>query len=91
MQGSFTHSSSKIDNAFMNALHDLQRFDTTKAVESNTTPISVERILKETNQQISLYDLMVLSPTIREDTIRVLQSLPIPGSSGGHLPVLQGS
>lgn len=58
-------------------------------VESLTTRVSVEKILKETHQQISLYDLMVLSPIVREDAMKVLQSLPMVGSSGGHLPILE--
>ncbi|MCO5606520.1 hypothetical protein L7F22_060708 [Adiantum nelumboides] len=79
---------SDIDGAFLEAIADLQQLPLPMQESSSKGKLSAEFLLKNTFQQVSLYDMLKIDAEFRGDTLAIIQSLyPGASTSGGHLPV----
>ncbi|MCO5551802.1 hypothetical protein L7F22_005304 [Adiantum nelumboides] len=79
---------SDIDGAFLEVVAYLQQVKVQAEAPIERAIPTAEAILKNTFQQVSLYDMLQLDVNLRNDTLLVIQSLyPGAGPSGGHLPV----
>ncbi|MCO5613227.1 hypothetical protein L7F22_067503 [Adiantum nelumboides] len=79
---------SDIDGAFLEAIADLQQITLPTLESAPKGKLSTEFLLKNTFQQVSLYDMLKLDAEFRGDTLAIIQSLyPGASTSGGHLPV----
>ncbi|MCO5561546.1 hypothetical protein L7F22_015166 [Adiantum nelumboides] len=79
---------SDIDGAFLEAIADLQQVTLPMLESAPKGKLSAEFLLKNTFQQVSLYDMLRLDAEFRGDTLSIMQSLyPGASTSGGHLPV----
>ncbi|MCO5569832.1 hypothetical protein L7F22_023546 [Adiantum nelumboides] len=82
------HLLSTIDGAFLEAVADLQQINAHEKKLAPTEKLTAEHVLKNTFQQVSLYDMLKLDANFRSDTIALIQFLyPDAGPCGGHLPV----
>ncbi|MCO5566949.1 hypothetical protein L7F22_020632 [Adiantum nelumboides] len=80
---------SDIDGAFLEAVADLQQVNVPVEATLEKAKPTAEAILKNTFQQVSLYDMLRLDANLRSDTLSVIQSLYpgviVDGGSGTNL------
>ncbi|MCO5572806.1 hypothetical protein L7F22_026565 [Adiantum nelumboides] len=79
---------SDIDGAFLEEVADLQQVKVQAEAPIERAKPTAEAILKNTFQQVSLYDMLRLAANLRTDILPVIQALYLgAGPSGGHLPI----